>query len=189
MTEDVVRLAVQEAASEPATDQTPTPTVTHYKQLAASLIATMNELTARIPHFESFHPMTAAFIRQNRNFPREFIHTVLAAVQASSELQQLRKFDVSEAEDTLQFLDAFEPLLTQAEALVRDLRFTMDARRAKVTADGLQVYYLAKGITRDPSSAALTAHVDKMRQDLGRSRPKRREKTPEPAPTQPAKAA
>ena len=181
MSENVLRQAAQEATSDPVADQTPT--ITHYKQLATKLTAVVTDLIAQIPRFESAHPQTAGFIRSNRNVPADFIATVLAAVEAHPELQRVEKFDVTEAQDTLQFLEAFRPLLIQVDALASDLTFTMDARRAKVAADGLQIYAIAKGISRDPSSAGMTAHVDRMRVDLGRTRPKHREKTPEPDPT------
>lgn len=184
MSENVLRQAAQEASSDPAAEQSPT--VTHYQQLAAPLSALVTDLIARIPRFENAHPLTEGFIRSNRNVPDNFIATVIAAVEAHPELQRLEKFDVAEAKDALQFLEAFRPLLIQIEALFRDLKFTMDARRAKVAADGLQTYDIAKGIVRDPSSAGIFAHVEKMRQDLGRTRPKHRDKTtPDPVPPGP----
>lgn len=181
MSENVLRQAVQEATSDPATIQTPT--TTHYQQLVTELTATLASIEARIPAFEAFHPMTAAFIAQNRAFPLEFISTTLAAVEANPDLQKVQKFDVTEVRDSLQFLEAFKPLAIQVDKLARDLRFTMDALKAKATADSLQMYAIAKGIVRDPSSAGITAHLEQMKIDLGRTRPKRRDKTtPEPVP-------
>jgi hypothetical protein len=180
MSENVLRQAAQEASSDPAESQTPT--LTHYQQIAGELLAVVTGLVPRIPHFESSHPLTKGFVRSNSNVPADFIATVLAAVEMHPELQRLGKFDVTEAHDTVQFLQAFRPLLQQLEDLTRDVKFTMDARKAKVAADALQIYYLAKGITRDPSSAALTARVERMKLDLGRSRPKQRDEQPEPVP-------
>jgi hypothetical protein len=185
MSQETLRHVQQAATADPAADQTPT--LTHYDQLAAQLSASVGGLIAQIPRFESTHATTAGFVKTNKQFPADFIATVLAAVEANPELQRLEKFDVTEARDTLQFIEAFRPLVDQVDALARDLKFTIDARKAKVAADGLQIYAIAKGIARDPSSAVVAAHVRNMKRDLGRSRPKARTVTPAtPPPRSPA---
>lgn len=172
MPQTPLRNVQQTATDAPAADTTPT--ITHYQNLATQLSVAVTGLIAQIPRFESAHPAIAGFVKANRQIPPDFIATVLAAVETNPELQKLEKFDVTEARDTLQFLEAFRPLVDQVDALARDLKFTMDARKAKVAADGLQIYAIAKGIARDPNSAMVAAHVRNMKRDLGRSRPKTR---------------
>ena len=179
MPETNLRHVQQEATEPPAADVTPT--ITHYQQLATRLSAAVTALIAEIPRFESNHTATTDFVKAHKRFAPDFIATVLAAVESNPELQRLQKFDVTEARDTLQFIEAFRPLVDQVDALARDLRFTMDARKAAVAADGLQIYAIAKGIARDPSSAMVAAHVLNMKRDIRRKRSKARI-TATPAP-------
>jgi hypothetical protein len=182
MSQHSLRPVQQAATADPAAEQTPT--LTHYDQLAAQLNTTITGLIAQIPRFESGHPTTVGFVKGKRSIPSNFIATVLAAVEANPDLQRVEKFDVVEARDTLQFLEAFRPLVDRVDAFARDLKFTMDSRKAKVAADGLQIYDIAKGIARDPSSAVVAAHVRTMKRDLGRTRPKARTVAPvTPPPT------
>ena len=164
---------------------TSTPTVTHYEQLAAELSIAIDTAVAAIPNLESPHPSVLDFVRSHQ-LTNAFINSVIAAVEATVELQSVKKFDVTEARDTLQFIEAFGPLASRINVLARRLRFTMRSRRARISAGALQMYEIAKGVARDPSSAALTAHVEEMRRALGRGRP-RVKKTPVPE-TPPASA-
>ena len=152
-----------------AADTPPSPTTTHYQEVAAALSATLTTALSQIPSFEVSHPATVKFVRAHQGFPNDFISTVLAAVEADPELQNVKKFDVVEARDTLQFLDAFRPVIQQAEAFLATLKFTAASRKARVVADGLQLYVIAKGIGRDPGSAAVASYADNMKRDLKRS--------------------
>jgi hypothetical protein len=173
------------AAADPPTspDTGPTPTVTHYQQVAFQVSATLNAAAALIASFESPHSSTLGFVRSHQAIPTDFIATAITAVEATAELQSVNKFDVTEARDVLQFMEAFRPVVDQLEALRRDLQFTIDARKAKVAADGLQIYAIAKGVARDPSSAAVLAHISNLKRDLGRARPKSRVPAPSPTPS------
>jgi hypothetical protein len=163
-----------------STDETdiPTPTPTHYQQKAGQLGAILTELTAQIPKFEGKHPSTADFVRRHQNIPMEFIAGVTAAVEAIPELLATGKYNVVEARDTFQFIEAFRPILDRMEMLTTDLKFTLDAQYAKLVTDGLQMYDIAKGFARDPASPSIAAHVEIMRRNLGRTRPTPRLKAP-----------
>jgi hypothetical protein len=163
------------------TDLTPTPTTTHYQEVAAALSATLTTALSQIPSFEVSHPATVKFVRAHQGFPNDFIATVLAAVAADPQLQNVNKFDVAEARDTLQFLEAFRSVIDQTQVLLDTLKFTCASRKARVVADGLQIYLIAQGIGRDPGSAAVATYVEHMKRDLKRNR--RRSRTANPAPT------
>ena len=149
-------------------DLPPTPTTTHYQEVAKQLSAALISAMGLIPAFEAKHESTAKFVHSHSGFPNDFIATVLAAVDADPQLQNVKKFDVLEARDTLQYIDAFRPVIDQVEALLANLRFTCAARKARVVADGLQIYYLAKGLGRDPGSASVASLAKNMKRDLNR---------------------
>jgi len=169
-------------STQPGPDVPPAPTTTHYQEVAAALLATITTAFSQIPSFEVSHPTTVKFVRSHQSFPNDFIATVLAAVAADPQLQNVNKFDVVEARDTLQFLEAFRPVIAQAEALLATLKFTCASRKARVIADGLQIYMIAKGISRDPGSAAVASYAENMKRDLKRSGRKAKPANPTPAP-------
>ena len=96
-----------------------------------------------------------------------------AAVEQVPELQAIQKLDVDAAHDTLQFLEAFRPVRDKVDAFAKNLKYTMDSRKAKLATDSLLTYDVAKGLARDPKSATIASLVANMKRDLGRrGRPK-----------------
>lgn len=167
MSSEVVSRAGQEAVtSDPTT--TPTPTPTHYQQVAARMSAALAEMVAQMPELQGEQPSTSDFVRTKQNVSIPFIETVAAAVDASPELQALKRFDVQKALDVVQYVQAFRPLYDQVTAFARSLKFSMDVRRAPVARDALQIFSIAKGVARDPASTAIASHVKNMRRDFRR---------------------
>ncbi len=166
---------------------TPTPTITHYQQLADDFSKALDQIASIIPKLEITHPATANFVRSHLNVPTEFLATAIAAVEQTPELQGVNKLDVTAARDTLQFIEAFRPVQDKVTAFANSLKFTMASRKANLAADALQIYSIAKGVARDPGAAAVASLVSNLKRDLGR---RGRAKgsaaaTPKPAP-QPA---
>lgn len=174
------------AAGDPTTPDVPTPTRTHYQDLATTLRTALEAVAPQVPFWQIAHPTLRKAIRSGRAVNGKFIETVVAAVDSSAELQALNKFDLTDAQDMLQFRAAFRPLVDQLQALARDLLFTMDSRQAKVGDKALQLYYLAKGLGRDIGGADILSLAGNMARDLGRKRPKSRgSQVPPPAPPSP----
>ncbi len=152
---------------------TPTPTITHYQAVAAEFMAALDEISQIIPKLEAIHVSTANLVRSRLNVPNEFLATVTAAVEQVPELQAINKLDVNGARDTLQVLDAFRPVRDKVDAFAKNLKYTMDSRKAKLATDSLLTYDVAKGLARDPNSATIASLVANMKRDLGRrGRPK-----------------
>lgn len=152
---------------------TPTPTITFYQQLADEFMKELDEIAPIIPQLEAAHISTANFVRSHLNVPNEFLATALAAVEQTPALQAVNKLDVLAARDTLQFIEAFRPVLDKVSAFANALKFTIASRKASLAADSLQIYDIAKGLARDPGSAALASVVANLKRDLGRrGRPK-----------------
>ena len=163
--------AAADASADPTT--TPSPTVTHYQQLAADFSKALDEISAIIPRLELTHASTAKFVRSHLNVPMEFLATAIAVVEQVPALQHAEKLNVDAARDTLQFIDAFRPIADKVNAFAKSLNDTMASRRANLAADSLQIYSIAKGLARDPNSANVAALVANLKRDLGRrGRPK-----------------
>jgi len=160
-------------------DPTPSPTVTHYQQVASEVNGAIETALAQIAPLEAPHPTTRAFVRANAAIDTNFIASVIAAVENNKELQGT-KFNLVEARDALQFAEAFRPILDRITILARNLKFTIDARKANVAEDALHVYALGKRYSKNPNSTVLP-DVEIMRRELGRTYPHPREKTPTPS--------
>lgn len=152
---------------------TATPTITFYKQLADEFMKELDEIAPIIPQLEAAHISTVNFVRSHLNVPIEFLATAIAAVEQTPALQAVNKLDVLAGRDTLQFIEAFRPVLDKVSAFTNALKFTIASRKASLAADSLQIYDIAKGLARDPGSAAIASVVANMKRDLGkRGRPK-----------------
>src|SRR5258707_200120 len=158
MSSEVVLREGEEAVS-PDPSTIPSPTPTHYGQLAAQISAALIELAKLFPTLEGQHPLTQTFVRTHQNVPIDFIQTVTSAVASTAVLQGVNKFDVAQGRDVVQFVQAFKPVYDELITLARNLKFTIDSRRASMAADSLQMYNIAKGIARDPSSTDVLSHV------------------------------
>jgi hypothetical protein len=187
MSEAETVVTPQAAPDDPASSATPT--VTHHQQIAAKLNAAIDEMLALIPDFVESHPATAVFVRTHQNVPVDFIATAIASAEANPEVLAASGFDVTKARDTLQFGDAFRPMADKFDTAAKNIRFTIDFKRAEVNNEALQFYAVAKGSARDPRKPAVSAHVGNLKRDLGRTGNVRKKKVtpaPAPAPTTPA---
>jgi hypothetical protein len=157
------------AAAPQLADDAPTPTVTYYQQLAEHFSKALDEIAALIPQMEGERPATADFIRSHQNIPIVFLGTAIAAVEQVPELQDVRKLDVARARDTLQFIEAFRPMLDKFTRIEKSLAFTLGSRKANLAADALQIYAIAKGVARDPDASTAASIVQNLKRDLGRA--------------------
>jgi len=169
---------------DPATPQTPT--VTHYEQVAAKLSSAIDEALALMPDFTQSHPLTKGFVATQGSVSDTFILTTIAAVEANPELQSVNKFDVTAARDLLQLSDAFRPMVDKLNGAAKNVKFTIDRKRAEIVADALQTYEIAKGVARDAQATTAAEHVGNLKRDLGRSGKKKKKPAPAPAPGIPA---
>jgi hypothetical protein len=161
-----------------------TPTITAAEQLAATIVEQIESLAAQIPRLEPPHRSTADRVRAANSVSPDFIQSMIAAVEARPELQRLGTFDVNDAREMLQFNDAFRSVVDCVSLLLSSIRHTMRLRKARVVFAAMRTYAIAKGLARDPGGAALIAHLENLRRDLGRKTGRRRP----PAPAQPPSA-
>ena len=142
----------------------PTPTITASDRLAAEIANAIDAIAGRIPH-----PSSASRVRGARTVSRDFIESIIAAVESQPELGAVNTFDVDEAREMLQFNDAFRHVVDRLEALTASVSHTIESRKARVVFAALRTYEIAKGLARDPDSAALIGHLEILRRDLGRT--------------------
>jgi hypothetical protein len=184
MSEVVTTVTAQAAPADPAQPQTPT--VTHYEQVAAKLSSAIDEALALMPIFTPSHPLTKGSVLSQVSVSDAFILTTIAAVEANPELKSVNKFDVTAARDLLQLSDAFRPMVDKLNGAAKNVKFTIDLKRAEIVADALQTYDIAKGVARDAEATTAAEHVGNLKRDLGRSGKRKKKVSPAPAAGIPA---
>jgi hypothetical protein len=90
--------------------------------------------------------------------------------------------------DTLQLNLAYRPMVDSLFNLGKNLKYTLDSRMALLAADSLQVYYLAKGMGRDPDGADMLQFAEDLKRELARTNGKKAAK-PLPSEAEPGGAA
>lgn len=156
------------AAGALAADVPSTFTVTQYQQLAERLLAGLAELAAIAPSLDPDDAANVEFTRRHLNVPVPFLATAVFAVERNPELQAAQKLNVPFGRDTLQFLDAYRPVLDAARVFLDRLTLAYQTRQAALTIQALHVYDIAKSVDRDARSPELSAAVENMKRDLGR---------------------
>ncbi|HEY4640499.1 MAG TPA: hypothetical protein VII75_04080 [Thermoanaerobaculia bacterium] len=148
----------------------PGPSVTSQERIAKDVREVLNAAAALIPKLEQPHPAALKGLRASRTVSKEQLARMSAIVEQSEVLQRLGTFDVEEARETLQFLDAFRPIADQIAALLAAVNHTMEARKARVVDAGLRTYAVAKALARDEESAELYGALDAFRTQMRQSR-------------------
>jgi len=167
----------------------PTPTFTASDRLASEIAEAIDAIAERIPRLERPHPSSASRVRGARTVSREFIESMMAMVESQAELRAVNTFDVDEAREMLQFNDAFRHVVDRLEALKASVSHTIERRKARVVFAALRTYEIAKGLARDPDSAALAGHLETLRRDLGRTNGGASSSVPSAAPGAPTELA
>jgi hypothetical protein len=185
---------VAAVADRPAVTGSPVPdspgtAVTPYEQLAASVRKALTDLRAMVPDAERGRGMSPQFVRAHVNVPTASLKTVYNVVAATPSLQAVGKYRLQTNRDTLQFLDAFQPVMDDVVANLKEMKRIVDSRKAALVVESLQIYAIAQGIIRDPLETVLALHVENMRRDLRRKGGRKKKKTAPGPPPAPALAA
>lgn len=129
------------------------PTVTAAERLASEIADAIDAIAARIPRFEAPHPSTAAGVRGARTVSRDFLLSMIAAVDGRPELQSIAALDAEEARAALQSSMPSARSPTAWLALLASATYTMASRKGKIAAAALTTYAIAKAVARDPNGA------------------------------------
>ena len=158
-------------------ESAPSPTVTEQDRLAKEVRSALEDVARLIPRLEHPHPATSKWVRSHRTVPEENIAHLIALVEQVEVLQRLNTFDIAEARETLQFIQAFRPIADQVAALGASISYTMEARKARVVAAGLRTYAIAKALARDNREGMdVTFALEQLRSVMRRSRARRKQR-------------
>jgi uncharacterized protein with PIN domain len=145
-----------------------TPTTTEMDRIADTISTAVKAVASLIPGLEIPQDLTRRQVRAQRTVPREFIESMIAAVEQVESLRAIGKFDPEDAREALQFIDAFRPVVDQLQALTDALKFTLEWRKARAASGALLTYGVARELARDENVTPLTAHNEFLKRDLRR---------------------
>lgn len=149
-------------------------TITKYKTLADGLSAELEEVLTKFPKPDPTRPVTRDFVRSRLNAPIEFLGTAIAGVEELPELQAAKKLDVNAGRDTLQFIEAFRPVLDKVARFQDELKFVLNTKKALLTEDAIRIYDVVRSMARDKKSPAMVALAANLRRDLKRAEAQRK---------------
>ena len=89
--------------------------------LAAELLGVLNDFAARIPGLSSPHKSTALRVRRQRTIPKPFMRSAIFTTEQFESLQATGTLGIAAARETLQFVDAFKPVLDKLKTLAHSI--------------------------------------------------------------------
>jgi len=157
-------------------------TITHYQEVGASVLKLIEAVRSAIPVVEV--PLDAKLpLGSGRS---GLIATSVSVFESSPELQGLG-FNVEEARDTLQYVDAFQPVLNQLRTLARHLEVQIRFRKGRSMEEALKLYVVATGVSRGALGVDLPSHVGNLRQQVTQANRKKKAPKSSTSPTPPSK--
>jgi hypothetical protein len=142
-------------------------------QLAAQVSSIMDMIAERMA-LESPHPSTASRVRGARTVPREFVVGLTALVEWMPKLGQT--FDTAAAHEVLESIDAHKQLAERTALLLASMKYTNEARWAKVVNEAMVTFSIAGIAAKDTKNAELAARVESLSRLLGRRGSKKQTK-------------
>jgi len=153
-----------------------------HAEAARVLIEKIRALRAEVPRFTT-EGLDQARARNGQTVPEKFLESASAAVQSSNRLEVAGGADATSLRDAYAYAIAFDPVVEELLALGRFVANSVRVQRTEAGVCALDVYNLAKRMSKRKDGAELIPFVDDMRDKLGRKRSRKASSDPVlPAP-------
>src|SRR5258708_687685 len=169
-----------QAAGDPAPPEPLTP-----EELAAVLLARIDEFEAMVPNFQHHNKNDARRVSAMARFASELAVPTIATVTSFGPAAERNMFDVAAAKLSLRRRDAFAPVIQRLAALTDGMQFTVNSGQSEVAGQALNVFAFVKSYSKRPDAAQLHPYMAEMER-VGKKGLNRRKPSapvhPEPAP-------
>jgi len=169
------------AARTPASEPRPPLPLTPEELLAQELIALLDDFSSRFPGLVYPTEKEARRARRHRTVPKIFMQGAMSTVSETI-LKRTRNFNIDEMRDALHFVDAFAAVVDRVNYLQGAVKYTIDAKKSSVADAALQIYGVARVMSRDPERGDLVGYAKLLKGYLGRKGRGRKRRTPAPTP-------
>jgi hypothetical protein len=161
----------------PVTEPPASQNVQIASRVIAAVMAAKSEIVLEPPL-----PSAVAYVRANSSMDLNFIIGLVGLIESNPQLKALAiTFDIAEAKETIDYIQAYVPVANELESFLRALKFSIAAKKAVVGAKSLRTYQAVQAFARD-QKLDLATHAAILKRTLH----PRRKKAQQPAPPGPA---
>jgi hypothetical protein len=169
------------AGRTPASEPRPPVPLSPEELLAQELIAVLDDFSSRFPGLVYPTEKEARRARRHRTVPKIFMQGAMSTVSETI-LKRTRNFNIDDMRDALHFVDAFAAVVDRVNYLQGAVKYTIDAKKSSVADAALQIYGVARVLSRDPERGDLVGYAKLLKGYLGRKGRGRKRRTPPPTP-------
>lgn len=152
-----------------------------HAESAKALIDKIRALRDEIPRFTT-EDLGDRRVKAGTSVPEPFLEAVGAAIQRSARLESAGGADATTLRDTYGYTLSYDPVVQELFALMKFVAHTIRQQRVAASAAALDVYALAKRLSKRKDGAELKPFVDDMRNKLGKKATRKANSDPAPAP-------
>lgn len=148
---------------------------------AKVLLEKIRALRAEIPRFTTAAPQDGRTLSARTAVPDNFMESASVLVQTSARMADAVGTDATTLRDSYAYAIAYEPVVQELAALTKFVAQSIRVHRGEAAAAALDVYAIARRLSKQKNGAELLPHVE----DMGRKLKKRTRKAnsnPAPAP-------
>lgn len=158
------------------------PLVSPHVDAARALLDKVRALRAEIPRFVPVTPGESRKLATKTGVPDAFLESASVAIQVSERLALAAGTDASTLRDSFGFALAYASLVQEFLALGRATAHTLRVERAAAASSALDIYAIARRLSKQKDGAELVPYVEDMRRKLNHSRGRKANSTPAPEP-------
>lgn len=153
-------------------------------EAAKTLSEKIRGLRAEVPRFIHNVPEDRKKLAQKYTLPDDFLESAGVAIQTFSRLENASGTDAVTLRDRFSLALAYDAVVQEAEAFSQSVAHTIRVQRAEAGASALDIYAIARRMSKQKDGAELIPYVEDMRKKLAarRKRPRKTTSTPAPAP-------
>ena len=147
----------------PSNPSQPIPTRALFAQIAAALMAALDQFMDAVTGFGEAEGVTKNLIEKKRRTRPAFVNHAVSALLTDTDLQSVPQLDADQIRESRELIDELKPALEHMGNVHKALKTTIEAREALLVASAEQIYGIARTLVRDRDSSTLAVHVDNMR--------------------------
>ena len=147
----------------PTTPTQPIPTRALFAQIAAALMAALDQFMDAVTDFGGAETVTKNLIEKKRRTRPAFVNNAVNALLTDTDLQSVPQLDAEQIRESRELIEELKPALEHMGNVHKALKTTIEAREALLVASAEQIYGIARTLVRDRDSSTLAVHVDNMR--------------------------
>ncbi|HEY0143640.1 MAG TPA: hypothetical protein VGF48_22305 [Thermoanaerobaculia bacterium] len=157
------------------------PLVSPHVDAAKALLEKVRALRAEIPRFQPEVPGESRKLATKTAVPDAFLESASVAIQVSERLAVAVGTNAATLRDSFGYALAYAALVQEFRALERSVAHTIRVERAEAASSALDIYAIARRLSKKKDGAELVPYVEDMRRKLRLTR-RKANSTPAPAP-------